>query len=375
MYQYLIGGRISEVCGDYKPLGTDAFTADIQINNKKVPAVLFKIKTARRKGKLRICALPINDECEPWTKQVFDWFQKHGDECPFIFMKRGNLKHNKRYMQWKAEEIFEGYGQPMDEYYSDDGKIPERTKKFTSDGLRKLRGNILREFYHFNDEELKIFSGLSKLVYDVHDNIANLTRLSEKYFKKLLRSISQLGREEFPLYLQVKDYKDLTIRYNRSAEISILVRNINMLGQAKLETPFFKENMRIVLEMLSPCETEPQFITKIASLSALFEVDLEPLKNMIQKPNWRRNDRIIKRWLIQKKINIDEEMLITWSNIKLLRNMEPIHSETDPSKLMEILNYFGEPLSFPINYSSLWDKILNKFRMSLKQFRDILNNL
>ena len=71
----------------------------------------------------------------------------------------------------------------------------------------------------------------------------------------------------------------------------------------------------------------------------------------------------------------DSEIFETWSDNKTLRNMEPIHSETDATKSMKILGYFGQPMSFPIKYSGLWNEILEKLRHSLELFRQILNEL
>jgi len=48
-YQFLIGGTISEVCGDNRPEGKDAFIDNFEINTETFPAVFFKIKSARRK--------------------------------------------------------------------------------------------------------------------------------------------------------------------------------------------------------------------------------------------------------------------------------------------------------------------------------------
>jgi len=184
-----------------------------------------------------------------------------------------------------------------------------------------------------------------------------------------------MEQDDVPIYQQVRDYNDFHTRFDRAAEISIIVKDINTLGQGKADTQFIKENMRMVLEMISPCESDIQFTTKMARLAALFEVELEQIKIEIEKPNFRRYNRIIKRWLNYRNIAYDPDMLTVWSNIKTLRNMEPIHSETDSLKLMQILDYFGQPKSLPIYYLNLWDEILDRFRLSLELFREILNKL
>ena len=387
MYQFLIGGEPSEVCGKYAPKGTDAHRVEISVGGKKTHAVAFVVKTARRNGIPRLSVIPLDPQIEPWVKIVLDWFHKHGDGMPFELGKRKTLipKHNKNTFQVKARDVFNGL-----EWLTESARRKgiRRYKPFRASAIRDLRRKNLKEFYHFNELDLALFGSWNEPVVDLHikteiesvlskanheKSIPELLKLAKTYIGKLFRPISQLGQEEVPLYLQVRDYTDLFRRYNRSAEISTIVKDINTLGQAKLGNPFLKENMRIVLEMLSPCESDIQFTTKIASLAALFEVELESLKTIIQKPNWRRNNRIIKKWLKMEKITYNPEIFETWSHIKALRNMEPIHSETDPSSLMVILKYFGEPMSLPIKYSSLWDEILDKFKISLEHFRQILN--
>ena len=67
-YEYLICGRVSEVCGKYGPKGTDAQIVEIDGEE----AVLFLVKTAKRKGKLRPVALPL--KYEPWARALVGWF-------------------------------------------------------------------------------------------------------------------------------------------------------------------------------------------------------------------------------------------------------------------------------------------------------------
>ena len=165
------------------------------------------------------------------------------------------------------------------------------------------------------------------------------------------------------------------MRYNKTQDIIELVRQCNNLGQAKLGALFIKENMRIVLEMLNPCENEAQFVTKIASLSSLFNVDLTPLRNLVKKPpNTWRSIKLIEKWLQDSIVTYNLDMIQTWANIVSLRNMEPIH-ETDPIELKRILNFFNVQMRYPLDYSGLWDEILEMFKLSLNEWRDILNIL
>jgi len=216
MYQLLICGRISEVCGKYAPRGTDAIETTFLVERQKevdwegrkviiiekaeVPFVMFVVKTAKRKGKLRPCALPLNPEYEPWTRPLLEYFRKAGDDYPFMFHEK--FKHSIRYAQWKAEEAFKELMWPMAEYTKsndveytkdhiigkrlgdtgydqylvklDDGtrywtyseevvkqseKIPERWKPMRSHALRKSRSLNLKMDYEFDPFDLATFGG------------------------------------------------------------------------------------------------------------------------------------------------------------------------------------------------------------------------
>lgn len=394
MYQFLIGGEPSEACGKYTPIGNDAIQIDFLVRDKRIPAVLFFIKTARRRGKLRTCAIPLNSNIEPWAEPLLEWFKKYGEQMPFEFGKRVklSLKHNKAYLQKKAQKVFVGLEWQKEEYIdSEDGrKVERRYKPFTSSSLRVLRRQNLKEFYLFDEADLAIFGAWNEQVRDPSmrsdiekilstqyekSNVDGIQKFAERYFVKLLRPISHLEQELLPTYLQVRDYHDLNVRFSRAQEISKLVRQCNSLGQGKLHAQYFKENMRIVIEMLNPCKNEEaQFITKIASLSALFTVELDPLRELVHDPEDRRSIRLVEKWLQDSEIKYDPTMIDTWKNINSLRNMEPIH-ETDPVELKRILDFFGILMVYPLDYSGLWDKILEKFQLSLKQWRQILNAL
>lgn len=49
MYQFLIAGEVSEVFGEYAPSSSDAIKLAMDVDNKSEQAVLFLVKTARKK--------------------------------------------------------------------------------------------------------------------------------------------------------------------------------------------------------------------------------------------------------------------------------------------------------------------------------------
>jgi hypothetical protein len=197
-FQYLIAGRISEVCGKYAPLKTDA----VEVDFDGVAAVLFVVKTAKRKGKLRACAVPLDETYEPWARPVYEYFQNCSSEYPFMFHE--NRSHSVRYAQWVAQRAFNGLEWPMKEYsrpieveikpdqiireginqrnqevylieqkdgmrkwftkirenvVRDHYPVYERWKPFRSHGLRKRRNITVKFFYLFDGFDRAAYGG------------------------------------------------------------------------------------------------------------------------------------------------------------------------------------------------------------------------
>jgi len=372
MYQFLIGGSVSEICGKYKPKGTDATQKKVKINDKTVPAVFFKIKTVRRKGKLRICAIPLDKEYEPWSKDIFNWFKKHGENYPFVlFEKSIDSINNDKYLMKKTNELFKSYKQPTKEY------------------LRNARKKNLKEFYQFNELDLALFGLWNEPVieYSTRMKIRNilsstgrqrdeseLMKMSEMYLNKLLRPIRHLEQEDVPLYLQVRNSIDFSSRYKRAAQITNNIKNINDASLLLLNAPFFNEKMRMVLDILNPCDDEEQFQSKIITLATLFEVERDTLRIAGDKHFKGQSFRLIERWLQYNDIPYDPEILTTWVNIRDLRN-EMAHYKRNTKKFFKILSYFEQPIQVDINWSNTWDVILEKFNVSLENFKDVLDSL
>lgn len=384
MYQFLTGAEIGELCETkYAPDRNNVFKVTFEIMNEKYQAVLFILKNIKPKerGVCRACAIPLDSKFEPWAKPLYDFFREFGEEYPFGFTKRSH----SRYVQ---EAFNEFVWHKAD--YGGRKKVRTRPTPFRSADLRMMRMKNLKEFYRFSEIDLALFGAWNEYPrdpiirkeienifsrkIDIND-IETLSRLSETYFPNLLKPISLLGKAQIPFYLQTRFRDELDKRFDRTLNICTLVRNINEGGQAKLGVPFFKENMRIVLEMLSPCEREEDFVSKIASLSALFNVELKPWRELTNdERDGIGSIRLLESWLNKSNIIYDSEMIQTLDYIVDLRNMEPIHY-TDPKKLKKILDYFGIPLTYPREYSNLWDALLEFFHGSLFELRDIINQL
>lgn len=244
-HQYLIAGRISEVCGRYAPKGDDVVVEDFDGEL----AAMFIVKTAKRKGRLRGVAVPLRVDYEPWADEVRQYFAYHRNDYPFKFADKWST--SIRYMQWEAEKAFRGLEWPMIAYSKseeielrpqqildesinqrnqevykvllDDGEIlwlpkvaenrvraskdiESRWKDMTSHVLRKRRTITLMLDYDFDHIDLSLYGGwtISQQSEGVPQALKNylymepqssqepaklLRKLSKRYFHKLCRTI------------------------------------------------------------------------------------------------------------------------------------------------------------------------------------------
>jgi len=396
MYLFLIGGEVSEVCGKYAPIGNDANKIEYKINDRYIPAVLFIVHNTRitpnKKNHHRGCVLPLNKEYEPWTNQVYEWFKKYPDKNPFeISLKSNNPETHKRNLGWKADEIFEGLKWIKDPYYNE-GIVDRRKTKFLASSLSELRIRNLREFYNFNEIDFTIFAGkkyYSKYDPEVNERIeeiisSNIEKkeinkfiaLSQSYFNKLLIPLSFLentiSRSEL-----IRESPELNRQFNTAINLTKSIKEINELFIDRLDSPFFKENMGLIVIMLSPCNTDAEFAQHIGSLRSIFEIDIGQLKKAVKSlPDDAKSIKWAETWFMENKINKTSSIIETWKKITSFRNAYGgFHSETDPKILSDAFRYFGERFILPFNnYQRLWNNVLAKFQISLNELQQILND-
>lgn len=379
MYQFLVGASISEVCGQYAPRGSDVIKTTYQIEREQIPALIFLIKNKRIKnrGKYRACAIPLSLEYEPWAQEVFDWFEKNRDKKVFNYCKRSYSR--------KIGLTFDGYSWPKFEYTRSSGA--RELNPFRSECISKIRKNNLKEHYYFTEVDLALFGawyepvsdakiqGEIEAILSVELDINNLTSLKErtdKYFNKLMLYFDELGEERTSIHRQLRIGADLSRARERALNIIELVENINNMCQWNFNATFFNESMKLIYDILSECKDKSDFRSKIASLSPLFEINLEPLKILVKEPDNKRSIKLMRDILTERNITHDPKMIETWFNIQALRTMI-LHSKIDAKKYIPILMFFGEPPKLDPNYTRLWDNILDKFIISLKQFLGVLN--
>jgi len=241
-FRYLLLGaaRLIEITGDYAPIGSDAHR--VEING--IPAILFVQKTARRKGKIRPIALPLDPKYEPWAEPLLSFFEEHPTENPFTLPSAP--KSTRRYLQYKSDEVFKGLEWPVEQYSktvyepTDTNKVikervrgavtdylvefPDEERHWVKDpyvkkgtvireaenrpfslqSLRHLRIRELKLFYQFSDEQIKQFTGLTRVGRDDPTSrtldrysylkplkgtsqLQNLVSVASGYFDKLLK--------------------------------------------------------------------------------------------------------------------------------------------------------------------------------------------
>jgi integrase len=172
-FQYLTGSRISEVCGNYSPTGRDLELGSYDEH----PVALFRIRSAKKKERIRICALPLEEEFEPWTRLLVDWFEKREDRKTFPLAPST--------LQRFAPQVFKGLTYEIEPYL----KIGEHSRRIVTHGLRHIRATELLGHYGFTGVDLAVFFGWV---------LPGLPRMSERYlslqwgeyFPKLLKSRS-----------------------------------------------------------------------------------------------------------------------------------------------------------------------------------------
>lgn len=168
-----------------------------------VEAACFTVKTSKRGGTPRICARPLDDELEPWTRDLVKYFERFDPEdhvFPFTRQKADQV----------AAKAFKGYIYPIEEYTENrfivgpsgdflrdqDGKLLSASvtterhhRRYKTHAIRHTVANELIEFYGFTPTQLSQFGGWTLRGFTGASN--SLSRYIHSnwrdYFPKLLR--------------------------------------------------------------------------------------------------------------------------------------------------------------------------------------------
>jgi hypothetical protein len=223
-YLYLIDGRVSEgVSRAYKsdtkttprgPVGTDAkidlyyppeytsieeaYKAQEEDGFKRVhPCVVFKVATAKRRGRPRYCSLPLDPKMEPWAQEMAKYFADAGDDFVFPLTRQDVYRRAKKFWRDLAY-VIEDYSVVIDKEGTITGidkekrrskRVDRHLRDFTLHALRHLRASDLVDYYDFNGANLSAFGGWTvSTAMRVGSSVGRYLDLQwQGYFPKLLR--------------------------------------------------------------------------------------------------------------------------------------------------------------------------------------------
>lgn len=162
---YLYAGRVSEVVGEaYKsddtvargPTGLDVNEGFYLHGDYKEKAIIFTVRTAKRKGVVRNIGVPIG--YEPLAMTLFEYFKEFGKNIVFSFTRQDAYRYSKEH------ETFKGLIYPIERYTIwEKGRlistVEDHNKPYTLHAIRHTRATELVEFYGFDGFNLAAYGG------------------------------------------------------------------------------------------------------------------------------------------------------------------------------------------------------------------------
>jgi hypothetical protein len=196
MAAYLFCARVSEIVGyacpsdqtvARGPTGKDVRLDTFKLGSLKSEAAIFTVKTAKRDGKIRKIALPLEKEYEPWTEELVSYFLEHERNKVFPFTRQKAHAY--------ATKTFSSLSYPIDKYnlYTPEKPKPEpiraHMKPFRTHALRHLRATQLIEDHGFDGIDLSIFGGWTlRSMIGVGSAMSRYAHLNwQRYYPKLLK--------------------------------------------------------------------------------------------------------------------------------------------------------------------------------------------
>ena len=200
MAAYLFCARASEIVGatnkyDVKnnqtiargPSGNDVKLETFEMGDIKTQAAIFTVRTAKRDGKIRKIALPLEKTYEPWAEQLYSYYREHGDDKVFPFTRQKTWEY--------ANNTFKGLSYPIEKYnlYNPEDPKPKpvkaHLKPFRTHALRHLRATELIETFGFTGFDLSVYGGWTlRSMIGVGSAMSRYAHLDwRRYFPKLLK--------------------------------------------------------------------------------------------------------------------------------------------------------------------------------------------
>ena len=198
MATYLMDARISEVVSKAcpkdtttarGPKGSDAKLDTFVQLGTEIPCVVFTVKTAKRQGKERYVALPLDEQYEPWSKPLYGYFLAAGKRPVFDFTRQTIWKYIKDLDTFKGLECQIIRYIVTDKFTLKKTPVKEHDRAFRLHALRHLRASELVGFYGFDGFNLATYGGWTyhtmAQTSAVMDRYLSLSWQS--YFPKLLK--------------------------------------------------------------------------------------------------------------------------------------------------------------------------------------------
>lgn len=199
MAGYLFCARVSEIIGATSPseiirkkteargpTGKDFRLETFNLGPLKSECAVFTVHTAKRGGKERKIALPLEKEYEPFTKSLVNYFRKYDSDPVFPFTRQKAHSYARR--------VFEGFKYTVEEYRTYDNgqfekKVPSHSRQFGTHALRHLRATELIEHYGFDGIDLSIYGGWTlRSTIGVGSSMSRYAHLNwQRYYPKLLK--------------------------------------------------------------------------------------------------------------------------------------------------------------------------------------------
>jgi integrase len=186
----LTGCRSSEAVG-YKSPNDDTTNYGITRDRVEIheqlgeEAAVFRLRTAKRKGMPRFCAIPLSSNYEVWTRDIVKMFD--GSPEPVWSFTRQRL-------HGVCVKAFDGMVYPIAKYLKGEKKnwdlIPEHWKPARAHALRHFRASDLSNFYGFDAQDLSMFLGWTMGTGSQMPSVASryITQRWQRYFPKLLKT-------------------------------------------------------------------------------------------------------------------------------------------------------------------------------------------
>ena len=200
MAAYLFCARVSEIGGSTNkydirnkqtiargPTGNDVKLETFELGEIKTEAAIFTIRTAKRDGKIRKIALPLEKKYEPWTEELYNYYRIHKDQKVFPFTRQKAWEY--------SQKTFSGLSYPIDKYnlYNPEDLKPKpikaHLKPFRTHALRHLRATELIESFGFTGFDLSVYGGWTlRSMVGVGSAMSRYAHLNwRRYFPKLLK--------------------------------------------------------------------------------------------------------------------------------------------------------------------------------------------